>query len=187
MKHLKIFLLLGLVFIGSCKKDDPPIIINSLNYDGSNSDAPLFDPGLHEASARFNSSYLQDYQGRFIEAVEFYIQDRPDLCEIVIYAGGDLSGPDSLLYEFDVSNNVDANSWNEHVLTDPIEITGEDLWITVAVSANTPKKMIGCDAGPTIFNGDLLYTEFDEDWISFFNRTNQTVSINWNIRAVLIE
>ena len=187
MKYLNLFLIVALVLATGCKDDDDQPAINQLSYDGPNIQAPLFDPGLHEAAARFNSDYLQNYQGRFIEAIEFYIQDRPDVCEIVIYSGGDLSGPANVLYEIDITNDIDADSWNQHVLADAIEITGEDLWIAVAVTSSTPKRIIGCDAGPTIFNGDWLYTELDGDWASFFNRTNQSISINWNIRALLSE
>ena len=187
MKSINILLFIALALSLGCKDDDGTVVVNQLSYTGPNQDAPLFDPGLHEAAARFNSDYLQDFQGRSIESIEFYINERPDLCEVVIYSGGDLSGPDNVLYEFDVSADIVSNAWNEHILPNPIEITGDHLWIAIALSSSAPKRMIGCDSGPTIFNGDWLYTEFDGDWVSFFNRTNQSVSVNWNIRAVLSE
>ena len=185
----KLFILLAVLSIAfaGCKDDDPVITPNVLRHDGPNQDAPLFDPGEHEAATRFSRGFLTEHQGKFIDEIEFYIEDEPDFCEILIYEGGSANGPLDLIYSFDFTSEVRRSSWNRHLLDSPLEILDEELWISIYTDASTPRRIIGCDSGPADGNGDWLYTEFDNEWRTFRSRTNGNVSVNWNIRANLSE
>jgi hypothetical protein len=48
---------------------------------------------------------------------------------------------------------------------------------------NNEDATIGCDAGPAVANGDWIVSSVDNDWKTYRDFTNATVSINWNIRG----
>lgn len=186
MKNTTIFLLGLFILLVSCE-DDEPVQEFFLNYDGDNVTAPYLEAGVHEAAARFRADRTGQYEGQFLNEVEFYLLELPTECEIRVYGPGTASSPGDLLYSQNVTNNISASSWNTHQLTTPVEITGGDLWICVRLTHSATNTTIGCDAGPTNPNGDWLYSDSDSAWLSFRDRTSQAVSINWNIRGKIGE
>ena len=183
MRYL-ILSLFTLVLFSNCNKDDDGVsLANTLHYDGVNQSAPVLPSGVYEAGARFTSSKSQEYIGRNLDQVNFFIGEIPAQCEIKIYSEGSSENPGNLLYSQDVTANLTELSWNTHVLSDPIEITGEDLWICVRFVHTTSLRSVGCDAGPAASDGDWLFQDSDNDWRPFGQRT--TFSINWNIRGVV--
>lgn len=183
-----IFLSCTFLFL-SCKKDEPTI---ELRYDGDNFSSPILPAGTFDAGQRFPSNVVDNYVGRTIDEVDFYIQDKPVDCEILIYGEGTSSSPGALVYSSNVINQVSANSWNSHTLSTPVEIKNEDLWIVVRLVHNSEIRSIGCDEGPARTNGDWMLGEGETEWKTYRDlstnpSTGANVNVNWNIRGILSE
>jgi len=184
MKKL-FFLLFSIGLIAASCNPDPvdPASELELSLDGENQAAPFFDPGNHESAARFNANVMRQYEGKKLEAVEFYLVDRPAECEVRIYGQGTSSEPGALLYSGDVSNTVSGNVWNRHEIGNPIDLDGGDIWIAIWVKTVSRLTIMGCDPGPANANGDWIFSDGNNDWETFRDRTNNEVNINWNIRG----
>lgn len=185
MMKLYQFLVFGLLCFGftSCTSDD--LDVYELSYDGNNENAPILEAGVHEAGARFTSRQLDGLVGKQLESVEFYLAEFPDRCEVLIYNEGSSNSPGTLIYSADITFLTENFDWNFHTLSNPIDITGEDLWIVIKVEHSEAFPSIGCDPGPAQSNGDWMLSYSDNQWRSFRDRTGNQVSINWNIRGIV--
>ena len=74
---------------------------------------------------------------------------------------------------------------NSHILSAPLDISGEDLWISIAFNHGQTERVMGCDPGPAANNGDWFYDDSVQDWRKFSVVTNPTISVNWNIRGII--
>lgn len=181
---LACFLLLSLLLSTACKDDSRDLEV-ALRYDGDNFNAPLLEADLYEAAARFPASVTGNYTGRNLTEVEYYMAGTPQQTILRVYGPGTDDEPGTILYESALSGDISQNSFNTHVLDTPVAITGEELWISIRFRNNRTLQTIGCDPGPRVPNGDFLYQESDGRWLSFAQRTGE--SINWNIRGVVTE
>lgn len=177
-------LILSLVFLLACNKDEEPVT-SDLHYDGPNQTAPFIEAGTHETAAKFTIVQTGPLAGRNLTEVQYYLVNLPATCSLRVYAQGDASTPGTLLYSSDLSGEMTPNSWNRHVLSTPVTITGEDLWIAIRVEHQNRTNTIGCDPGPANRNGDWILSSSDNEWKTFRERTNLQVNINWNIRGVV--
>ena len=180
-KYLFLFLAISFTLV-SCEKDEDPITELELHLDGPNQSAPFFDPGTYEAAARFTANYTREYEGKNLEAVEFYLAELPDQCEVRIYDIGSATEPGDLLYSAEITN-LGSNAWNKHTLNTPLELSGDDLWISIKVTTDERSNIMGCDPGPANSNGDWTFSSEDNAWQTYRDRTNNIVNINWNIRG----
>ena len=175
-----------LTFTLACNNDDNnggPIGEDSLGYDGDNVTAPNLPPGTYEAAAFFPASEVTPFSGRAIESIEVFIGDRPDNCVINVYADSGSGRPGSIISGFNATDFINQRNWNRFVLSDPIALSGEAIWIGVQFSHSDLQQTMGCDAGPAQGNGDWLFDSSDSQWESFRQRSGE--SINWNIRAYI--
>lgn len=180
------FLLLGLALaLSACQEDENFDLENTLHYDGPNNTAPFLPGGEYEAAARFTSVEQADYVGGKLLEVSFFIADLPQSCIVKIYGEGTADTPGNLLHSVSMSGKLNPFSWNSYELSNPIDITGKDLWVSISFTHSASQQTIGCDAGPAAPDGDWLYQNDDQDWLSFRQRTGE--SINWNIRARVSE
>jgi len=154
-----------------------------LQYDGDNTTGPILPAGTHELAVRFTEKELTPYLGKSLEAIYFFVGNRPAECQLVIYGANNASRPGTVLYSANVTNALTAPNWNTHKLATPIEITGTDLWLSIRVTLAQQQQSIGCDAGPNKPNGDWLYRSDDRQWIGYEQRTGERV--NWNIRGLV--
>lgn len=180
-------LMIAVPFIMASCSDDDGFQDAELNYDAANFDAPQLPEGTFEAAARFPSSITSQYNTQRLTEVEFYLQNVPENCRILIYGQGTTDVPGNLLYSADITNNISGGRWNSHSLTNPITITGQDLWISVEVQHTGDLRSIGCDPGPAANNGDKFYDSFFDEWETFRSWSQGDTSINWNIRGIVRE
>ncbi len=188
MKQLFFFLFVSLLIV-SCGSDDDsaePIINADLHYDGLNQTAPVLPAGTYDLAARFTNSETNDFVGKGLEEVEFFLLNQPVSCEVRIFDGGTTSEPGTLVYSQEISN-LQTNTWHQHTLTTPVEITGGDLWICIRVEHDADTQSLGCDFGPANSNGDWISSDTNTSWQSFRSFTNQEANINWNIRGQVSE
>jgi len=185
MKKLNI-LLFGLVLLLAACGDDERTVENVLRYDGDNFNAPLLSPGTYELAARFPANITRDFVGQNLTQVSYYVATNPLQTTLKIYSGGNSSAPGQVVYEATLTGTITQNSFNAHVLSEPLEITGEDLWLSIRFRINRGLQTIGCDEGPGDVNGDFMYQESTGEWTTF-NAFTGGESINWNIRGVVGE
>lgn len=188
MKKLSWLLVLVLalpLFFAACNDDDDkPELSNVLQYDGAPFSGPELPFGEHTFAVRFGEDELKDYIGKSLEEVTFYAGEQPEQTFVVVYGAGTNSTPGDELYRARI-NNLALPDWNDHKLANPIEITGDDLWLAVEVLHLGFQRSVGCDAGPNQADGDWLFRADDPEWKSFSASTPE--SVNWNIRGKIAE
>jgi len=177
----KILFLFALSFVlFSCGDDNDDRTV--LNYDGNNIDAPALFAGDYTAIVRFPASDLSNLVDGQLEEVDFWIADIPSTLTLQVFGEGDGNSPGSLLHSENIILRTEANDWNNISLNTPVNITGEELWVGFEFRLDDFARVIGCDAGPAIENGDLMNDE-SGNWTTLRNYSNGEVDINWNIRA----
>ena len=182
MKIQLLLLAFSVIFVTACKKDDPiPDGKATLQYDGANATGPLLAAGYHELAVYFPSATMSAYKDWKLKEVTWFMGGFPDSCVVKIYDEGTSDTPGALLYEEDVTGTTVVNDWQEHLLPTPLTVTGDGIWISIALRHDIEKQSIGCDSGPNRANGDWLYQDSDQDWLTYFQRTQE--SVNWNIRT----
>ncbi len=168
-----IMLILGLV---SCGDDGDEVIFN---YDGNNATAPTLPSGFYEFSIRLPSQLTRNVIGQSIGEVSFYLYELPDQA-VVSISEDDNGQPGAVLFSQQLTG-LRRNSWNDVEINEAFAITGNTIWVGIQVRINDIRQTIGCDAGPANPNGDWLYDESDQQWLTFRERVGD--SINWNIRV----
>ena len=185
MKITHLFLLLGLLAFTACKKDDNnnPAGATTLKYDNGNVSGPLLAAGEHELAVRFPASMMADYVGKKLTEVQVFVGNVPQACIIKVYKQGDVYSPGQQVYQSNVLSSITPLKFNNFKVTPAIEITGEDLWLSVYVEHATQQQSIGCDSGPRNTNADWLFSGSDQAWKTYQERTGE--GVNWNIRGVV--
>ena len=182
MKKISFLLFALVVLFSACKEDRDERA--ALRLDGDNQTSPLLPDNTYEAAARFPSNTTSQYIGQNLTEVSYYMAGTPQQTTLIIYSGG-TDEPGQVVYQSSLTGSITQNSFNSHVLSEPLAITGEPLWISIKMRQNRTLQTIGCDAGPNSAGGDWLYQESDGRWLTFGQRTGE--SINWNIRGFVSE
>ncbi|MEM9990746.1 MAG: hypothetical protein AAF738_03225 [Bacteroidota bacterium] len=172
-------LVLPLLF-AACGEED---LDNVLFYDGTNVSGPVLPAGTHEFAVRFTPDQLAEHIGKKLVEISFFVGAAPDNgMQVVVYGPGTSERPGAELYVANI-DGVILQERNTHLVISavPLEITGDDIWISLRVTQTSAQQSIGCDAGPNEPNGDWLYRSDDQQWIPFSERTGE--SVNWNIRG----
>jgi hypothetical protein len=184
-------LLLSVLVLISCQKDqDEPIVTQlTLHYDGANQSAPILARGISYAAVKFPSYLIQssNLTGKKLASVDFYVSQRPDALKLLVFAWNATNPdlPGNLIYEA-ILNKVSSNSWNTHDLEASSEVIDDGFWVAFEIeSGDRDLRVIGCDPGPRIPNGDMygLFGDNNPGWTTFYDFSQQEVNINWNIRA----
>jgi len=184
MKKFLLFFLSIALFATACKDDDDDTA-SRLNLDGANQASPLLDVASWQAGARFTGAETSEFTGLRLTQVEYYFVNVPAGSDLIIYGPGVNNRPGDVLYSASIGSSLRSSSWNTHRLSTPIDITGEELWITVGLVHDAPFQSIGCDAGPAQEGGDWLFSSTDGEWRTYRDRTGE--SVNWNIRGIVEE
>lgn len=177
------FLLLACVLATSCG-DDLPTFDNKLQLDGENATAPVFNAGSYENAAYYSASIMEDKVDRRLREVEFYLYNMPTSMEIIVYGEGSVTRPGDVLYSGTMTSNLRENRWNTHVLSEPLTLDGNPIWISVKFGSDIAQQIIGCDAGPRVNGGDHFFNVLEGGWTTYQAASGE--SINWNIRGELI-
>lgn len=194
MKRLLPFLLL-LPLLYACEQENPIIDQPELSspkffisYDGDNQDAPVLPgDGFFEAAQRLTPDlWFGEDSARLVE-VYFFVQELPETASIRIYQGSTGDAPDSLVAEVALNpRTLASTSWNSVSLPTSILLDQDDIWVAMRFSHVYDTRSLGCDPGPAHPEGDWLYDSFDNQWIPLSERTSGAISINWNLRAVVL-
>ncbi len=165
---------------------DAPGATAVLHYDGDNYSAIGWGtpPSTITVAARFPNNMTLPNAGLYLESVDVYINDlnatASNLMTVKIFGMGTDYEPGVLLSSQTFTPTAD--SWNNIVLTTPVLVTGQDLWIGYQFTQAEASIFIpGTDAGPADPNGDFLSTGVGWSHLS----TNPALNYNWNIRGNL--
>ncbi len=181
-KYTFLFCCLALM-MSACKDDDDNA--NRLQYGGDNVNAPLLQSATWQAAVRFTPAETAEFSGLRLTEIEFYMVNVPAGTDVFVFGPGVNNQPGDELYRAQVGGSIRAGSWNTHRLATPIDITGEEIWISVGVVHDFDQQSFGCDAGPAENDGDWLWSNLDSQWRTYRERTNE--SVNWNIRGIVEE
>ena len=183
MKITHLLFVLALFSFASCGDDDSGGSDSYLlSYDGANDSAPPLEAGIHVLAVRFPSDELKNHIGKKLIEIEAYVDVGAVSYKALVMDKGTSNSPGSTIREVDFSNNVNTRKW-VIVEIDPLEITGEDIWIGVEVVHDQTAFTVGCDAGPRREDGDWIWDSNNNTWQSFLSLSGD--GINWNIRGHL--
>jgi len=171
----------------ACKKEDPVDPSADLHLDGTNFSAPILDPDTYTMAVLFTENDLQAFVGKEIEEILVYIDNIPNQCNVMLFKDGSNNQPGEQLYNSNVTDELEADSWNFHSLASTVAISGEPIWVAIEVTQNNAIATVGCDAGPAVSNGDYIFSKTDNTWETLRNRSEDEVDINWNIRLRISE
>ena len=181
---LLLLLVVGLLSFSGCDDDDNTT--EFLNYDGPNFTAPTNPAGLTTYAAYFPASVTQDFVGRRLSGVDFWLTNIPQQTVLVIYGySGNEAIPGDELYRIDLTQRVSVTGdFTSHLIPGGLDIPADGLWLTVETTiAADGLQSIGCDQGENYSpNGDRMFR--NGEWTSF-NTLVPTETVNWNIRGVL--
>ena len=150
-----------------------------LHYDGDNANAVgLTSGGSFEVGARFPVTTTNNYIGMAIYEVQVWVNDFVTASAIKIYGHGTEGQAGELLHEQAFAATI---GWNNVGLNTPIDITGGDIWVALALSHDEGVFVAGCDGGPAVTNGDWFKS--GAAWVPM-HVANPALDANWNIRAV---
>lgn len=183
MKKFSFFLALAIMLTLGCKKDKEDGFV--LSYDGPNQSGPILAPGYHETAVLFPSNETAKYQGKQLTSISFFMGVVPQKVEVIVYGEGTADAPGTELYRANVTSGIKTPEWNEHILSKAIDLTGDDIWLSIGLTHDQPGQSIGCDAGPRKPNGDWIFHLTDNFWDTFNAETGE--SVNWNIRGSVSE
>ncbi|TSA24264.1 MAG: T9SS C-terminal target domain-containing protein [Bacteroidetes bacterium] len=154
-----------------------------LHYDGDPNGGVYWTPPpvTPTVAARFPCSMTLPYTGMELISVDVYINGENagggNEKTLKIYGMGNSYEPGDLLYE--AAFNAPAGDWTTVVLTTPVTITGEDLWVGYQFTQNeTGVAIPGVDDGSN-YNPNGDYVSQGVGW------THTSLALNWNIRANL--
>jgi len=161
--------------INTMQSNNTKAVVDSLNYDGDNSDAiGVNGPATFGVYAFFPAATLASHYtaGHSILSEKLFINVATNLTAIELRIYSDTN---TLLYS---QPFTPVEGWNNVLLTTPFAIpaTG-DLYIGYHLTT-TAGYPAGCDAGPTNPNGDWIWMD-TWDHLSEFG-----LAYNWNIRAM---
>lgn len=155
-----------------------------LHYDGDPYSAIGWSsaPITVKVAARFPNSMVVEYAGMEIESVDIYINDLnpsgSNEMTLYIWGMGETYEPGAVLHQ--QSFTPLSLSWNNVLLSTPVVLTGEDIWVGYQFTQSVTDIFIpGCDEGPNDPNGDFLSTGVGWSHLS----SNPDLPYNWNIRA----
>ncbi len=152
--------------------------------DGVNADAiGLSSGGTFYTAAYFPVSTMGQYSGMKLNQVEIFVYDVPISMVLRINGQGTATTPGPLLHSQPLTN-LTGMTWHMIDLTDPVDITGEDLWIGYEVIHNSGTYPAGCDGGPAVAGfGDMI----SMDGTTYELMSRLGLNYNWNIAGYLIQ
>jgi hypothetical protein len=153
-----------------------------LHYDGDNHTAIGWDTSLISptVAVRFPCALTLPYAGMFMNSVDIYMQDQGSGFTLKVWNMGTEDEPGNLIISQPFT--VSPFGWNKISLSDPVYLTGSDIWVGYSFIQNGENLSIpGTDAGPHHPEGDYLNTGTGWNHLS----SNSAYDFNWNIRANL--
>lgn len=139
---------------------------------------------MHTVASRFDEEDLSIYYGNSISEVNIVVRSGGgNDVTLLLWEGGSEAGPDSLIYEKQISDEIIYNEWTVHTLSDPVQLkAGKEYWIGYRINA-TGGYPLGRDSGPAVpGKGNMILVS--GMWQQLTD-LNSDLNYNWNIRGKL--
>ncbi|MBP7117634.1 MAG: choice-of-anchor D domain-containing protein, partial [Candidatus Cloacimonetes bacterium] len=140
------------------------------------------------AAAQFDVAHMYDatdlaeYQGGALAQVKFVPVYDNCVYTVKVWTGGTATAPGTLVYS-GVQSNFTVNDWNLHVLSTPVPIPADRLWIGYGVNTQGGYPA-GCDDGPAVEGkGNLM--NFG-GWTTL-TQVNAELVYNWSIQGFVTD
>ncbi|MCK9334483.1 MAG: choice-of-anchor J domain-containing protein [Candidatus Cloacimonetes bacterium] len=130
----------------------------------------------------FDATDLAEYQGGSIAQIKFVPAHQACVYTVKVWTGGTAAAPGTLVYSAEHSNFV-LNEWNLHILSTPIPVPSDRLWIGYGVNTQGGYPA-GCDEGPQI-EGKGNMMNFD-GWTTL-SQLNADLVFNWSIQGFVAD
>jgi len=154
--------------------------VYTVRYDNGQYDAIGIENSESSTYAHlYPGNMLASLEGMAITSVDVYISNVPDNNSIVIYGPGTQTKCGELICE--QSFQAKADSWNHIVLSTPVPVSGDDLWVGVKMSGFSGSQYhIGIDHGPALRGlGDIVNIGGETWW----SMADLGLDYNYCIRA----
>lgn len=133
---------------------------------------------LFDVAQMFDAADLAEYQGDALTHVKFVSHYENCVYTVKVWTGGSATEPGMLVYS-GVQSNVNDNDWSIHVLSTPIPIPPDRLWIGYEIDTMGGYPA-GCDDGPSVpGKGDLINIG---GWTTL-TEISPYLSYNWQIKG----
>ncbi len=119
---------------------------------------------------------FENYQ---LESVDVYIGDVPTTIKLKVWDAGTTTNVGTMLYE-QTFTPTEA-SWNTVTLTNPVNISGADIWIGFEITHDAGLYVLGLGDGVTVMDGNWLSV----DALLWEHLSDYGLEGNWNILANL--
>jgi hypothetical protein len=170
----------------NAKFDDPSVsstmVAGIMNYDGPNANSIGWQESyeLH-AAVRFQNNQTSMHVGQEIESVDIFINDLP-IGDITVYvwSKGDFIDPQATTVLSEKTATPVAHSWNTITLTNPVRITGDEIWVGFKFTTPAGGNTLGVDGATVVPKTN--YMKSGIAW-SEFQGVGQTEIGNFSIRA----
>jgi hypothetical protein len=126
----------------------------------------------------FDAADLAAHQGGIIAQIKFVPAHEACVYTVKVWTGGTAIAPGTLVYSA-VHENFTINEWNLHVLTTPVAIPADRLWIGFHVNTQGGYPA-GCDDGPVV-EGKGNMMNFG-GWTTL-TQIAPTLTYNWSIQG----
>jgi hypothetical protein len=173
-----------LIYSAFAKFADPSISstmdAGTMNYDGDNASAIGWQDSYElYAAVRFQNDQTSMHVGQEIESVDVFINDLPiGNITVYVWSKGGFIHPGATDVLSEETFTPVSHSWNTVTLTNPVRITGDEIWVGYKFTTPAGGNTLGADNATVVPKTNYLKT--GDVWSEF------TSAGNFNIRANVI-
>lgn len=138
--------------------------------------------GQFDVAQMFDAADLAAYQGEALTRLKFVPCYQDCVYTVKVWTGGSATQPGSLVYSA-IESNINLNDWSLHVLSIPVPIPSDRLWIGYGIDTMGGYPA-GCDSGPVV-EGKGNIMNFG-GWTTL-TQLASTLPYNWLIQGFVAE
>ncbi|MDD3525082.1 MAG: choice-of-anchor J domain-containing protein, partial [Candidatus Cloacimonetes bacterium] len=136
-----------------------------------------------DVAHRYDATDILPHVGGTLAAVKFAPMYANAVYTVKIWTGGTATVPGTLVHS-QVAQNPVINDWTNVILSNPVPITGDQIWI--GYNVNTQGGLpAGCDMGPQVEGkGNMMY--INNAWTTL-SQVNAELTYNWQIQGLVVQ
>jgi hypothetical protein len=151
------------------------LIDNSIGTDG----VANFD-----VAHRYDANDILPHVGGTLAMVKFTPMYANAVYTVKIWTGGTATAPGTLVHSQVVSNPT-IQDWTTVILTNPVLITGDQLWFGYNVNTQGGYPA-GCDTGPQVEGkGNMMY--INNAWTTLSQVSATPLTYNWQLQGLVVQ
>ncbi|MHC1703026.1 MAG: M6 family metalloprotease domain-containing protein [Tenuifilaceae bacterium] len=138
-------------------------------------------------ASRYTAADVSTLVGRYLRKVEFYISSTTGTSiGVKVWKGGSYGNAGTLIYNKDISSQVQFKDWTTHTLDQPIQIeANNEYWIGYTISLGAKVYGLGVDRGP-LKSGKGAWILNAGTWVQLKDLAS-SLDFNFMIRGVVYQ